>query len=424
MEKQFKRYLLTLAWISLLFFWHVSAFASGLSVDIIDVGQGLSVLLECDGHFALYDGGGPDYSSTVVSFLRKRRVENLDYVIASHYDEDHINGLIGAMNAFEVDTVLSPDYEADTYIYRSFSKTMERKRLIPVHPAAGETFSLGKAVLTVLSPLKTFYIEENSYSLVIHAAYIDSSILITGDATVENEEEMVQRWKKTGLLSSGLLVLGHHGSSSSTSELLLRYAGKEGAVVSCGRNNSYGHPSFRVMELLRKRKIPVYRTDRQGDLHFHTDGSSWESDKPPCSDYSTNQVMEEDLLSTFLEGLQALWDHLLPQVEQEPPEPSQWQNNQTGGAQTGQTSSPSEASSGIQDIASPSEASSDTQDITSPSSGDEKRMHYVVNQVTFKFHYPHCQSLSRMNQRNREDVFATRSELIYLGYIPCQVCLP
>lgn len=386
-----------------------AALAQGLSVNVIDVGQGLSVLLESDGHYALYDGGGPDYSSAVVTFLRNKGVRKLDYVIASHYDEDHINGLIGAMNAYDTGCVVTPDYEAATYIYQSFTKTLKRKGLIPVHPEAGDSFSLGEACLTVLSPLKSDYEEENSYSIVVKAAYKKNSVLLTGDATIENEEEMVRKWKKTGLLTCDLLVLGHHGSANSTSQMLLRYAGKKGAILSCGKDNTYGHPAAVVMERLKRNKIPVYRTDRQGDLHFWTDGAEWKSEPLPCNDYSSDKDKEQGALTELVDGIFSALDLLFPNMEgilnPEPEEP----------ASAGET----DFSQIVQQPA-PEEASSDT-----PSGRQEEAsLHYVVNKATFKFHYPHCQSLSRMSRRNREDVYATRDEMLSSGYIPCQMCMP
>ena len=93
---------------------------SGLRVDFLDVGQGLSVLINADGHFMLYDGGDRTASSFVVAYLKEKGVAKLDYMVASHYDADHLNGLVGALNVFNTDMILGPGYETDTKIYKSF----------------------------------------------------------------------------------------------------------------------------------------------------------------------------------------------------------------------------------------------------------------------------------------------------------------
>lgn len=100
-----------------------------LEFHLLDVEQGTSVLVNCDGHWLLYDGGNSGTSSYVVAYLKKQGVKKLDYIIASHFDADHISGLIGALNVFECETVLSPDYEADTKIYNSFDNMV--KKMVP-----------------------------------------------------------------------------------------------------------------------------------------------------------------------------------------------------------------------------------------------------------------------------------------------------
>ena len=89
---------------------------------MLDVQQGLAVFLRQGDHCMLYDGGGRDASSFVVAYLKQQGVAHLDYIVASHYDEDHISGLIGAMHAFDCDRILDADYVSDTAIYQSFKK--------------------------------------------------------------------------------------------------------------------------------------------------------------------------------------------------------------------------------------------------------------------------------------------------------------
>lgn len=253
-------------------------------LHFIDVGQGLSVLIESDGHFLLFDGGDRKTSSLVVSYLKEQGVETLDYVIASHYDADHLNGVVGALNAFQVSQVLAPDYETDTKVFQSFQSAIEKNRIPLSHPAPGDSFTLGNASFTVLAPQDKSYQNANDYSVAIRLTAGDVSFLITGDAEVESEAEMV----KSGLpLESTVYVAGHHGSASSSSWDFLQKAVPEYVVISCGAGNSYGHPHAETMEKLQSMEIPVFRTDKQGTVTVSTDGTSltWSAD--PCNDYSS-----------------------------------------------------------------------------------------------------------------------------------------
>ena len=121
---------------------HAGAGSADTQLHFIDVGQGLSVLAESDGHFLLFDGGDRKTSSLVVSYLKEQGVETLDYVIASHYDADHLNGVVGALNAFQVSQVLAPDYETDTKVFQSFQSAIEKNRIPLSHPAPGDSFTL------------------------------------------------------------------------------------------------------------------------------------------------------------------------------------------------------------------------------------------------------------------------------------------
>ena len=136
-----------------------------LSVTFLDVGQGNCVLAESDGHYMLIDGGDRSHSSFVVSYLQQAGITALDYVLISHYDADHVSGVIGALYQFDVGNVLSPDYSADTKIYQSYVNCLKKQNITPVHPQVGDTYILGNASFTVVCPDRYDYEEENNRSL-------------------------------------------------------------------------------------------------------------------------------------------------------------------------------------------------------------------------------------------------------------------
>lgn len=261
-----------------------------LSMHVIDVGQGLSLLFESGGRYLLYDGGDRDYSSKLVSYLKQQNVQTLDYVIASHYDSDHLNGIVGALNVFEVKTVIAPDYTADTRVYQSFIDILSEKQIEITAPVAGTVYELGNSSFTILAPSGTEYADENDYSVAVRLDCKNNSYLVTGDATAVSEEEMLAG----GLnLDADVLVVGHHGSDGSTSQEFLDHVSPGAAVISCETNNEYGHPSEEVMARLKEKGIPVFRTDLQGDLVSSSDGETIAYSANPCNDYTGGSAATE-----------------------------------------------------------------------------------------------------------------------------------
>lgn len=261
------------------------------TLHVLDVGQGLSVLIESDGHYALYDGGDSHASSQVVSYLKQEGVTELDCVIASHYDSDHLNGIVGVLNSIPTSLVLSPDYTTTTKIFQSFQSVLQTKQIENHTPKVGDHISLGTATLEILAPYSDSYSDFNNYSIVLRVTDGTTSFLITGDAESESEEEMVEQ----GLLSDcNVYVVGHHGSASSTTWDLLQATVPEYAIISCGAGNSYGHPHAETMEKLKVMEIDVFRTDLQGTIRASTDGETITWNTEPCNDYSSGN--ETDLL--------------------------------------------------------------------------------------------------------------------------------
>ena len=102
-------------------------------MTVLDVGQGLSVLIESNGEYALYDGGDRTASSYVVSYLKKHNITKIKYMIASHYDDDHINGLVGVLKNYDVENIIGPDYTTDTRVYKSFVEEIKTQGKTVIH---------------------------------------------------------------------------------------------------------------------------------------------------------------------------------------------------------------------------------------------------------------------------------------------------
>lgn len=241
-----------------------------LTVEFIDVGQGNCVLASINEHYMLIDGGNSDTSSFVVSYLKDKGIKTLDYVVVSHYDADHLSGIIGVLNVFNVNKVIAPDYTADTKTYNSYIKKLNEKNILPEYPSVGDKYTFGNAGFVVVCPDSYDYSDENNNSVGIKLSYGNNSFLILGDASTESEYAMLDNNVN---VSADVYMVSHHGSLKSTSATFLSAINPSYAVISVG-NNSYGHPKEEILKRLEKLNIPIYRTDKDGTIIFTSDGNT------------------------------------------------------------------------------------------------------------------------------------------------------
>ncbi|GHV07713.1 metallo beta-lactamase superfamily lipoprotein [Clostridia bacterium] len=240
--------------------------AGSFVVYFIDVGQADSALVECDGKFMLIDGGNVADSDLVYTFLKDRSVTHLEYIVGTHAHEDHIGGLAGALNYATVGTAFCPVTEYDTKAFRSFVKYLGDVKITV--PTAGDSFKLGSASVKIIAPVKQ-YKSPNDTSIVLKITYGSTSFLFTGDAEREAEADILEYGAD---LKSTVLKVGHHGSDTSTTYPFLREIMPQYAVISCGKNNNYGHPNDNTLSRLRDADVTVFRTDLQGTITCKSDG--------------------------------------------------------------------------------------------------------------------------------------------------------
>lgn len=274
----------------------VQGAAGDMAVHFLDVGQGLSILVQSGGQNLLYDGGDRSASSFVVSYLREQQVSTIDYLIASHYDEDHLSGLIGCLSAYSVNTVIGPDYDHDSALYTSFLDVVKEKGLSVEHPSVGTEYAFGTGAFTILAPEEIRENDSNDNSVVIRLTNGENAFLFTGDAEYTSEARMVDGGLE---LSCDVLSVGHHGSASSTSWDFLAATVPEYAVISCGEGNVYGHPDEETLEKLEAMEIPLFRTDKQGTVIGVSNGdeitwnvSPWEA--PSGGGFDTGAVYSQE----------------------------------------------------------------------------------------------------------------------------------
>ena len=256
------------------------------AIYCLDVGEGSSTLF-CSGTTAvLIDGGDAYTSSYVIGFLKRLGIKRLQLVVATHYDSDHISGLVGALSAFAVDEVWGPAYEGDTKTYNSFA-TMIRSKEVPwTYPEDGRTFSGDGCTVTVLASTVPGTVRQGEEvsgdgsgtgdpsetgedtSLALRVTLDNVSILVMGDAGAARERALV---KKGAVARSNIFLVNHHGSRYSNTAELLQAAQPKYAVISVGEND-YGHPAKDCVDRLVESGAMIYRTDVQGTVIFAVEG--------------------------------------------------------------------------------------------------------------------------------------------------------
>lgn len=253
------------------------AAAKLLKVHYIDVGQGDSIFIELpDKRSVLIDAGESDTSNTIISTIKAAKEDTLDYVVATHPHSDHIGGMNAVLKSFQVKSVYMPKVSHTTKTYETLLTTIQNMGLKVNTAKAGVTIlSADNVTINVLAPVKDKYADLNDWSAVIKLTYGSTSFLFAGDATEVSEQEI------TGNLKTDVLKVGHHGSRYSTTDSFLSKASPKYAVISVGKDNSYGHPMAETLNKLKKANISVYRTDLSGTITFTSDGSKISVDKTP-----------------------------------------------------------------------------------------------------------------------------------------------
>ncbi len=249
-----------------------------MTVHFIDVGQGDSLLAESDGHFLLVDAGENDQGDTVIAYLREAGVTSLDYVIGTHPHSDHIGGLDDVIRAFDVKAVILPPVAHTTKTFEDVLDAVQEKNLTLTQPKPGDSYALGDAAFTILAPQADYGDDLNNWSVGIRLACAEGALVACGDAEAQAEEDIAA----SGLtLSADVLKVGHHGSSTSTSNAFLQAVSPAWAVISCGEGNSYGHPHEETLKKLEDTGVSVLRTDLLGDItaQWGEDGIAWTYEK-------------------------------------------------------------------------------------------------------------------------------------------------
>lgn len=240
-----------------------------LEVHYIDVGQGSATLLKSGRHAMLIDTGDSDQGTKIQLYLTKQGVENLDYLVLTHPDADHIGGAPVIITKFGIGQLFLSNYEKDNKTTQKVRDAMQYKGLTASDCQVGDTYTLGNASFTILAPVKE-YADSNNASIALMVQNGNNRFLFTGDCEAEAEADLIASGAD---LSADVYLAGHHGSDTASSQEFMDAVSPTYAVISCGEGNSYGHPHAEVLNRFRSMGIQVFRTDEQGSVIAESDGT-------------------------------------------------------------------------------------------------------------------------------------------------------
>lgn len=239
-----------------------------LTVHFIDVGKADSIYINSGDFNILIDAGLESVNKITESYLKNCGVKKLDLVVATHQDKDHIGDMAGIVNDFDIDTFWMPNIpdklKPDSSCYENLLTALSNKKLVSTQPESGKSFTYGDITLTVIAPVKNDYSDINNYSIVLKLQYGEKSFLFMGDAMKESENDILTSGAD---IKADVLKVGHHGSSSGTTNDFLQAVSPSYAVISVGENDN-DLPKKSVIKKLENSGAAVYRTDTQGTIVF------------------------------------------------------------------------------------------------------------------------------------------------------------
>lgn len=239
-----------------------------LRVHFQDVGQADSIFIELpDGKTMLIDAGTAKNGGDVTNFINSLGYTAIDYVIATHPHEDHIGGMAKVLKSFDIGKLFMPKKEHTTKTFENLLDVVSEKN-IPLYSAkkgaiVDENENYG---IVILSPSGSNYDNLNNFSAVVKLTYGETEFLFMGDAEKAVESELCKL-----NIKADVLKLGHHGSNTSSGAAFLQRVSPLYTIISCGEDNSYGHPHAETLNRLNKLNITYFRTDLFGTISVCAD---------------------------------------------------------------------------------------------------------------------------------------------------------
>ena len=252
-----------------------------LKIRFVDVGQGdcTLILTEYNKRILIDGGGSENYDvgkNVLIPYLLRERINSIDYVVISHFDTDHVVGILTVLEELKVGTVVISKQGENSENYERFKDIVKRKNIKVVVVNKGDRINIEKNLyIDILWPNNSNLINENvlnNNSIVCKLWYKDFSILFTGDIEEIAEKEILQEYRNNlGVLKSTVLKVAHHGSRTSSIDEFIEAVKPQIALIGVGENNTFGHPNDDVVERLNGCGTRIYRTDKSGEISLNVD---------------------------------------------------------------------------------------------------------------------------------------------------------
>ena len=243
--------------------------STNVTIKFIDVGQGEAILIALPEKTMLIDAGPTGSAPKIEQVLQELGRDKIDYLVATHPDEDHIGGMADVISSTQIGTIYAPNKTNNTATYRKFLAAIQNNNLQITLAEAGTIIDqIDSYKLEILWPKKDAnFPETNDYSIIIKLTVGNKTFLFTGDAPTN------------AILNSNpghidVLKLSHHGSRTGTTEVLIHKLSPTYAVLSYAVDNPYGHPMQSVLNALRKHSVEVWGTGANGTITITCDGTN------------------------------------------------------------------------------------------------------------------------------------------------------
>lgn len=243
-------------------------------VHYIDVGQGDCILVQVNNKNLLIDSGPTSNRVNLLDYLEKLNIKKFDYIIATHPHEDHIGNMDTLIRRYKIGSFYAPKViHSSTTFENMIAALIDKNLKINILKKGSTGIELGENTsISVFSPEENINSDNlNDYSPIIKISFSNTSFLFTGDAEVSTETTIIS---ENNNLKSNIIKIGHHGSSTSTSPDFLNSVDPSVAIISVGKNNTYGHPDSDTLSLLNSMNIKTIRTDINGSIIVVSDGNS------------------------------------------------------------------------------------------------------------------------------------------------------
>lgn len=246
-----------------------------LEISYLDVGQGDAAYIRVNDFDILIDAGPKSDSDKLMKQLEEKNIDDFEIVIATHPHEDHIGGMTKVFEKYDVESFYMPKATNTTKTFENMMKAVSNEGLNANVIKEGTSFELGEgARIDVYSPIQESYDDLNDYSPIMKLTYGNKAFIFTGDAEKVVEEEVVKKYANE--LKADVIKFGHHGSSTSSTKEFIEAISPKYGIISCGVDNSYGHPHKETLKIIDEMGIEAYRTDKQGQITITSDGNNIE----------------------------------------------------------------------------------------------------------------------------------------------------